>query len=261
MQLPNIHSNFVPDPGYMIFDVDLEGADAQVVAWDSGCERMKWAFREGMDHHLVNARALFDLPISDDALRDPEHVEQTLKKKYKHERYQSKRGGHGTNYLASAKTVAAALRISEKQAEKFQRLYFELNPEILDWHDRIEQDIQTKKYIQNVFGYHVHFFDRPESIMSNAVAWIPQSTVAIITNHIWDNFVTNLTDWDVQVFFQVHDSLVGQFPKKYYPEILPHLQRETLVEMPYEDPHAIPTGLEVSERSWGHVQPVSWEAA
>ena len=36
IKLPNVRKMFVPDLGYVVFDCDLAGADAQVVAWEAG---------------------------------------------------------------------------------------------------------------------------------------------------------------------------------------------------------------------------------
>ena len=57
--LPNIRKLFIPDPGYTIFDADLSGADAQVVAWEVNDNDLKQAFRLGLDIHSHNAEALW----------------------------------------------------------------------------------------------------------------------------------------------------------------------------------------------------------
>ena len=46
--LPNIRKFIVPDPGYLIVDADLSGADAQVVAWEADDADLKEAFRDGV---------------------------------------------------------------------------------------------------------------------------------------------------------------------------------------------------------------------
>ena len=47
ISLPNVKKMFIPDEGYTIIDADLEKADAQIVAWESGDEELKQIFREG----------------------------------------------------------------------------------------------------------------------------------------------------------------------------------------------------------------------
>src|SRR6185437_5925094 len=55
---PNIRSMFIPDPGYIWFDGDLDRADLQVVAWEADDEMLKSALRMGADIHLMNAFVL-----------------------------------------------------------------------------------------------------------------------------------------------------------------------------------------------------------
>ena len=56
IRLPNVRRTIIPDPGYTIVDADLAGADAQVVAWEAGDEKLKSAFSAGAAIH-VGARA------------------------------------------------------------------------------------------------------------------------------------------------------------------------------------------------------------
>src|SRR5215213_5100571 len=59
VDLPNIRKLFIPDPGYTIFDCDLSGADAQVVAWEAEDEDLKAAFKKGLKIHAKNAEDIF----------------------------------------------------------------------------------------------------------------------------------------------------------------------------------------------------------
>lgn len=59
IKLPNIRKLFIPDKGYVIFDADLAGADAQVVAWEADDRDLKAAFHAGLDIHAKNATDMF----------------------------------------------------------------------------------------------------------------------------------------------------------------------------------------------------------
>jgi hypothetical protein len=56
---------------------------------------------------------------------------------------------------------------------------------------------------------------------------------------------------DIWVLLQVHDSLAGQFPTHLRAKSLASLQENSRVIVPYPDPLIIPTGIKVSEVSWG----------
>jgi len=127
-----------------------------------------------------------------------------------------------------------------------QKRWFQMHPGIERWHRRVETQLHTKRFVENRFGYRRFYFDRVDALLPEALAWIPQSTVAITINRIWLNIYTHLPE--VQVLLQVHDSLAGQFPKSFdQSRILPY----TRIQIPYEDPLVIPVGMKTSDLSWG----------
>ena len=72
ISLPNIRKFFIPDPGMIIAECDLSGADAQVVAWEAGDEELKTAFRQGLKIHIKNCRDMFPDKVrgwSDEAIK------------------------------------------------------------------------------------------------------------------------------------------------------------------------------------------------
>lgn len=235
--LPNIRKLFTPDPGYMIGDADLAGADAQVVAWEANDEKLKAAFRAGLKIHAVNAKDMFGAAAGPDGKKEPYYL-------------MAKKGVHLTNYGGSAKTCALALGISIREAEIFQqRWLIEKHPEIGDWHKRIEHQLQTTRQVSNKFGARRRYMERIEGLLPEALAWIPQSTVAITINKGWYNIEENLPQ--VQILFQVHDSLVFQYPKSEHPHILEEIHKQMAIPIPYDDPLIIPVSIKTSERSWG----------
>lgn len=242
MKLPNIRKLFLPDEDYFIFDCDLEQADAQVVAWDANDEPLKTIFRDpSLDLHDENCKAIFGhYPVG----------------RYKPLRKRTKAGVHATNYGASARTLARTLGITTHEADKFQRLWFSAHPAIKEWHHRLESELQACRTVRNAFGYKRYYFDRIEGLLPQALAWIPQSTVALCINKGMLNLDTLK---DVQLLLQVHDSIVGQYHKSCDPDIRPLIREALLITVPYDDPLVIGVGITISDKSWGDVQPTSWE--
>lgn len=223
---PNIRKLFIPDPGFIFFDIDLDRADLQVVVWEADDAELKAMLHEGVDIHTENANVL--------------GISRQLAKSWV----------HGTNYGGSPRTMAINCGITMHQAEQMRTRWFSAHPGILAWHKRTEQDLREKHSVSNKFGYRRYYFDRVESLLPEALAWIPQSTVAIYINKIWMRLHENISE--IQVLLQVHDSLAGQFPihKKDY--CLGRMQEEARqVIIPYNDPLIIPTGIKTSEKSWG----------
>lgn len=256
INLPNIKKCFRPDPGYIICDADLDRADAQVVAWEADDISLKVLFREGLDIHLANASAIFRLGITFDHLRDEAYT-KTLQVKYKPERDMAKRGVHATNYGSNAHTLAKHLNITVKEAEQFQDFWFSAHPGIAAWHDRISDELQTRRQVFNKFGYRRFYFDRVQNLLPEALAWVPQSTVACVINRGWYNLYKNIPE--IQVLLQVHDSLVFQVPTDRFRPLLPEIKKNLLITIPYEDPLVIGVGLKASTKNWGDAVEYTWK--
>ena len=239
IDLPNTRKMFIPDPGKMLIDVDLERADAQVVAWEAGDEKLKAVFREGLDIHIMNAADAFQIPVE---------------KVTKLQRQQSKIGIHAYNYDAKAKTVAENTGMSLSEAILFRDNWFGDHPGILDWQKALEKELHSNKgTIRNIFGYEITFFDRLDvKRFHEALAWKPQSIVAIVTNIGLCNIDEKLPE--VELLMQNHDSLLMQTDISNCPDIYPEIEKYMAVEVPYDDPLIISTDLSVSDKSWGHVE-------
>ena len=230
VDLPNLRKMFIPSLEHVVIDADLERADAQVVAWDADDEELKDIFRSGLDIHAENAK---DIGCTRD---------------------EAKAGVHAVDYDVSARTLSATLNCTTYKAQQFIDRWFTAHPKILLWQQRIRFDLETTRTISNKFGFRRFFFDRlsPQTFHS-ALAWIPQSTVALVTNKGLLNIYNNLPE--VELLLQVHDSLVMQTHVSNYPSILPSIIKEMSIPIPYDDPLTIPVSLSVSQKTWGDVLP------
>lgn len=244
-KLPNIRRIFLPDPGYVMFDCDLSGADAQVVAWEAGDERLKDGFRNGIDVHSMNAEDMWGSAFTS----LPGDSKQGPKAK---KRKQCKQGVHATNYLGSAQALAKVLGWTVHESQQFQKRWLDIHPEIRGWHDAKRRALLTSGTIANAFGYTRTFFDRIDSILPEAVAWSPQSTVAIVCFE-GALALEEACPW-AQILLQNHDSLVFQVPEKraYDMASLRQIRDALHIPAPFEnDPLYIPWEFTRSATSWG----------
>lgn len=245
IKLPNVRDLFIPDPGQEFWDADLDRADLQVVVWEADDPVLKEALRVGLDLHLLNARDLFSLPYTTEDLRDPSILPQ-LKSRFKAQREFAKTFVHGTNYGGKPRTMSEHARCTVAEAEAMQRAWFRAHPGIKEWHERTEYLLQTERCVWNKFGYRMYFFDRVEGLLPEALAWVPQSTVACVINRGLFNIHTNLPQ--VNILLQVHDSLAGQKPVGQFDKEIVEQMR---VVIPYKDPLVIPASIKTSAESWG----------
>lgn len=248
--LPNIRKLFVPDHGYTFFDQDLDRADLQVVVWEANDELLKLALRAGTDLHLLNAGTLFGIrDLNTDSLSSPEFVKDA-KVRYGKQRQLAKSWVHGTNYGGGPRTMAIAAGITVKEAERLQNVWFYEHPGIKKWHERTEAGLRLHRSVKNAFGYTRHYFDRVEGLLPEALAWIPQSTVACIINRVLARIDAEVPE--VEVLLQVHDSLAGQFPTHLSDYCVRRIREVAgSVVVPYPEPLTIPCGIKTSPISWG----------
>jgi DNA polymerase I-like protein with 3'-5' exonuclease and polymerase domains len=249
--LPNVRKFFIPDSGYTICDTDLDRADLQVVVWEADDDGLKSALRSGVDLHLLNGLSLDNKPIPpleelvETHPQYPDHRARGAKS-----RQLAKSFIHGTNYGGGARTMAIAASCTVHQAELLQSRWFAAHPGIKEWHRRTEASLLTTRSVTNKFGYRRVYFDRIEGLLPEALAWIPQSTVALYINKIWDVWVSNYPE--VQILLQVHDSLVFQIKTAMLDTLIPKLRKlASSVVIPYDDPLVIPVGFKHSQLSWG----------
>lgn len=249
--LPNIRSMFGPDPGFTFFDMDLDRADLQVVAWEANDPLLKEALKKGVDIHLLNVFAIDNVDPPDLAELvegHPRYLDHRTPRKHKREF--SKVFAHATDYLGKSKTVAAHTGRTVHEIDRAQKNYFDRYPGIKLWQDRVITQVRKHRFVENRLGYRWYIFDRiDDSLMPEAVAWIPQSTVGNVINRIWLNMWDKIPE--VQVLLQVHDSLAGQIPIHRLPLLLPKIKEYAQITVPYDDPLIIPVGIKTSEISWG----------
>src|SRR5574337_70016 len=252
----NLRNCIVPDPGYTYFDCDLERADLQVVVWEADDEGLKKALRDGVDIHLVNAIELYGIagiPYDECYESHPnyhDHIERVGSA-----RGLGKRFVHLTNYGGKARKCAAAVGITVHEAEMGQQRWFSLHPGIRSWQRATEARLNAVRCVTNRFGYRRTYFDRLDALLPEALAWGPQSTIAIVASKIHMAF-DEIEGVEVQL--QCYDSIAGQFRTADAVRILPAMYAASRIIIPYRDPLIIPLGLKTSESSWGECRSQPW---
>jgi len=236
--MPNVRELFVPDPGYILAEFDLSKADLRVMVWEAGEQELKSMLIAGINIYKEAGAKVVRMPYRS-----------------------AKMFIHGTDYGGKPRTMASNCGITVAQAELGQRLWFEAYPGIKRWHERIEADLRATKCVANRFGFRIMFFERIDSVLPEALAWGPQSSVAIVINkvlrRIYDTWESKF-DPTVQLLLQVHDSVVVQILKEKVDEIVPQIYSFfNEIVIPFDDPLIIPADCKIGERNWAHMEKYS----
>jgi uracil-DNA glycosylase family 4 len=183
---------FLADKGKTLINADLSQAEARVVAYLAGETRLIEVFAGGGDIHRKNAAMMFG-KAEQDVTGD--------------ERFLAKRAVHGLNYGMGYVTFAKECGIDQRTAQRVYNTYFTMFPRLKLWHMEMKGRLHVSRILTTPFGRKRYFFNRwSESLLKEGLAYIPQSTVADVTNQ----GLIRCYEKGLELLLQVHDSVVLQ---------------------------------------------------
>lgn len=237
-ELPAIRRLIRPDPGWVLVDADYERADAQFVAWEADEPDLKHIFQSGLDIYTDEAKWLYRTPTIRPAQR------QALKSCV-----------HAADYGAKARTLASTAGVPVARMEEWlEQRWIGRYRGLGRWHNKVDTQLRLTRQVRNAWGFRRFYFDRIDShtVLSQALAWLCQSGVAITINRAMLRFHRELLE--VRLLLQIHDSLLMQVRAADAPAIFPVILEKMRIEVPYADPLVIPASLKWSDRSWGEME-------
>lgn len=249
-RLLNIRRIFKPDPGHVLIDADLAGADARVFAAEIqdrfGFSKLKQHLDTGVAIHAESNRFIFPSQCGSDGKAEPYYTEV-------------KSAFFGTCYGAGVRTLSENLAWPEYRTRQFQSHAFQRFPEIKQYHEHMDKQLALTREVWTKFGYSIHFFGDVRQILTEALAWIPQATVANICMHGALALRKRYPQKVLRILLQVHDSLVLQMPLYALPLLVEVRDILNNITVPYRVPLRIPWNFKWSGKSWGDCEPVDWQ--
>jgi DNA polymerase I-like protein with 3'-5' exonuclease and polymerase domains len=230
---------FIADEGFWFFQCDLAGADGWTVA--ANCKALGdptmlddylFGLKPAKIIALMYAHGASINQLTRDALKTACRDVDGEGWLY----FACKRVQHGSNYLMKEKTISDTIlkdsykflgepiRVEPSICAILQRLYFSRYSGVLRWQTRVKTTIQSVGSITSASGHRRVFFGRKSDHTTFAAACShePQHNTTYATNlamhRLWfDPENRNGTELIVQPLHQVHDALIGQFPKDRTP--------------------------------------------
>lgn len=206
---------FIADPGWKLCGIDGQQAESREIGFQCGVLFNDWSYLdacESGDLHTTSAKLIWpNLPWNGDPKHDRAIADQNFYRQFSY-RDMSKRGGHGSNYIGSASTLAKHLKTPTKLIEDFQSNYFRAFPCIPRLHQWTAEQLQTSRNLTTTFGRKRTFFGRPgdDTTLREAVAYLGQSPTADRVNlamlRIWRNFGNR-----IRLLLNLYDAVYFQF--------------------------------------------------
>lgn len=223
---PTMRRMFCADDGWRMISTDLEQAESRVVAglvWQYTGDRRYLDACISVDlHTTASAMSYPELPWTDDPKENRRIADLPCPDvpgfSY---RDTNKRFGHSANYVGSPYGVAQAVGVPVRVVEAFQDRYFTAFPAIREWHALVKAELHANLYLDTPLLRRRYFFSRPteDSTLREAIAFVPQSTVAELLNAImlkcWQRSLLPPSDplhIPLQLLLQNHDAFAFQTP-------------------------------------------------
>jgi DNA polymerase I-like protein with 3'-5' exonuclease and polymerase domains len=261
----------IPDDGKVFIQADQSGAEALIVAYLCPQGPYRRLFTENINPHVFLALHLFKEKFEEVLGYKLDDVLELLNKHPKWEeiskvvkesdswpvRYYfiAKQCNHSLNYNASYKALAintllksgGAVNLSFSEAASFVEKRKRLFPEIQLWHSEIERVVRNYGILRNLFG-HPRLFTGWNDNFKEAYAFIPQSTVAQITNYA----VIQLYEAGIEVVNNCHDSILIQVSPTEVEEAKKLLTDTLCRELvsPRGEKFKMKCEVKVSDKSW-----------
>jgi len=215
----------IPDPDWILCEVDLAKAEAHVVAYLAQDTNMIESFLSGIDVHSFNASKIFHVPIEEviaEAKANKEDQKSTM-------RYMGKKVVHASNYSMGPQTFSDNLAkeeifMSQSDCKRLLQNYSDRFPGLKRWHRSIEEEVQATRTLFNLFGRPKKFLGEMNAqLFRNAYSYKPQSTVAELLNRGTIRMANDprlgKDGFDIRLLTTVHDSDVFQFHKSQIPNL------------------------------------------
>lgn len=196
---------YIPDAGHVFIQGDLSQAEARVVAYVAGEERLIEVFEGGGDIHKRNASIIFQKEVGEVTPQ---------------ERQLAKKIVHASNYGMGARRFKEVcweelnLELDENTAKRYQRMYFNQFPKIELWHRNVQAQLYKNRTLTTPYGRKRTFWGfLGEDMFKEAYSYVPQSTVSDHLNcSLLDLYEYLRSNNAGHIVMQVHDSLMVQCP-------------------------------------------------
>lgn len=232
----DIRSMLIPDPGYVLIEVDQSQAEARVVTLLARDERLQKCFDFGIDTHRITAswiyarspNGLLEQFYMSPSKELASQINTFLKANIvDFERQMGKVFRHAGNLGMGKHTASVTAGISEYKANEILTKFHKTNPNIEGVFQKeiIEFLQNNNRELTSPFGRKRQFFNKwGHEMFKEAFPQIPQSTVSDQTKFAAIR-IEKRCPW-FQILQESHDSILGQCPINKVDQTIPIIKEE-----------------------------------
>ena len=209
---------FVADPGCVLIEADLVGAEADIVAHLSEDIPLINVFKRGENVHNFTARIMWP-ELTDEMIAADKKAHKKAGTYTRSKYFIAKKVRHTGNYRGTFVTVGNQLKCTAAEAKLYLKKFHDSCPNLRQWHDETRYELQQTRTIVSATGRKRIFFGgmddskRLEETLKEACAFQGQDPVGYILNvgirNIYDKLCPNS---GIELKSQVHDSVLLQVP-------------------------------------------------
>jgi uracil-DNA glycosylase family 4 len=208
----------IPNPGMELGEVDLERAEAHIVAFLINDELILDLIAKGGDIHKHRASMMYGKSI-DEVTKD--------------ERNNAKKGVHAVHYDVGMNTFLDILNegrdvpFTPREGRYIFNLIHEKIPTARRYQEHIANLLKKDRTLWSLTGRRRTFYDRfyvwnptwkiwqiNKDLLREAYAWIPQTTVPDVTNQALSKVYYNYKKY-VNILLQIHDALLFEYKPEH----------------------------------------------
>lgn len=257
--VPSFKDVFIADEGCVILKADYDQLELRLITYVAGVTKIMEWIKSGADTHLENAIGLFGLKRL--------ATTKEMKEKYKGFRDAAKPCAYGLSYNRSEnveqlwkqlKTIPQFKAITIPQVQKLRKIFFRLQPEILGWQDRTQEQIDAHGWIEAPVMLRRLYLQRNMRGYNQANNFQMQTTGGDLINRALVGLYEELR-WaeGEQIRAQVHDELVLQTREEWAQATGEKITRHMSAPLKF-GVHEAQFPAEVSiGYSWGRTKPLS----
>jgi len=258
-EIYNLRDVLIAERGRKLGYCDLSQAEARVAAWMSRDKLAMQQYKEGVDRYRFFASHLYGIPRGDVTKPQRDVGKMGVLA------YQYGVGWSKFQEQVNSEAELTGATIDAKGAKKADQLYHRLYPGYRVWHRRVLERVTKVGYIRNCFGRRIEFFNRTDSpgaidkMKRDAVASLPQSTIADHLNSKLVEVYRALDPKRLRILLQVHDAILFDVDRSDWRSVCRLVLAKLTCSLEIEGEECpIPAEMSIGER-WGQLKDVTGE--